>query len=40
MAKHHTRRIKTEEKAKIVADAWGTELIQFLAALHYFALGR
>ena len=25
--------IKTEEKAKLVAAAWGTELIQFLAAL-------
>ena len=23
----------TEEKAKVVAAAWGTELIQFLAAL-------
>ena len=28
----HKRRIKTEEKAKIVAAGWGTELIQFLAA--------
>ena len=27
------RRIYTEEKAKVVADAWGTELLQFLAAL-------
>ena len=26
------RRIKTEEKAKIVAAVWGTEFIQFLAA--------
>ena len=25
------RRIKTEEKAKIVAVIWGTELIQFIA---------
>ena len=25
--------IMTEEKAKLVAAAWGTELIQFLAAL-------
>ena len=29
----HSRRIKTEEKAKVVAAAWGAELIQFLAAL-------
>ena len=29
----HRRRIKTEEKAKVVAAVWGTELIQFLAAL-------
>ena len=27
------RRIKTEEKAKVVAAAWGKDLIQFLAAL-------
>ena len=27
------RRIKTKEKAKVVAAAWGAELIQFLAAL-------
>ena len=26
----HRRRIHTEEKAKVVAAAWGTELIQFL----------
>ena len=26
-------RIYTEEKAKVVAAAWGTELLQFLAAL-------
>ena len=25
----HRRRIKTEEKAKIVAAVWGTEFIQF-----------
>ena len=34
----HRRRIKTEEKAKIIAAVWGTEWIQFLAALailHY-----
>ena len=29
----HRRRIKTEEKAKVVAAAWGAELIEFLAAL-------
>ena len=29
----HRRRIKTEEKAKIVASVWGAEFIQFLAAL-------
>ena len=28
----HRRRIYTEEKAKVVAVVWGTELIQFLAA--------
>ena len=27
------RRIKTEEKAKVVAAVWGTEFIQFLATL-------
>ena len=27
------RRIKTEEKAKVVAAVWGTELIQFIAVL-------
>ena len=27
------RRIKTEEKAKVVAAVWGTELITLLAAL-------
>ena len=34
----HRRRIKTEEKAKVVAAVWGTGFIQFLAALaimHY-----
>ena len=30
---YHRRRINTEEKAKVVAAAWGTECIQFLAAL-------
>ena len=29
----HLRRIKTEEKAKVDAAVWGTELIQVLAAL-------
>ena len=29
----HRRRIKTEEKAKVVATAWGTEWIQFLDAI-------
>ena len=29
----HRRRINTEEKANVVAAAWGTEFIQFLAAL-------
>ena len=29
----HRRRIKAEEKAKVVAAVWGAEFIQFLAAL-------
>ena len=29
----HRKRIKTEEKAKVVASVWGEEFIQFLAAL-------
>ena len=29
----HRRRIKTEEKAKVVASVWGEEFIQFLAAI-------
>ena len=29
----HRRRITTEEKAKVVAAVWGTELIRFLAML-------
>ena len=29
----HIRRIKTEEKAKVVVSVWGTEFIQLLAAL-------
>ena len=32
-SENHRRRINTEEKAKVVAAVWGTELIQFLAAL-------
>ena len=27
----HKRRIKTEEKAKVVVSVWGEEFIQFLA---------
>ena len=30
---NHRRRIKPEEKAKVVASVWGKEFIQFLAAL-------
>ena len=33
---NHRRRIKTEEKAKVVAAVCGTELIQFLAVLDIF----
>ena len=29
----HRRRIYTEEKTKVIATVWGTEFIQFLAAL-------
>ena len=29
----HRRRIKSEEKAKVVRSVWGTEFIQFLAGL-------
>ena len=32
----HKRRIKTEEKARVDAAAWGTELIKFLAAIAIF----
>ena len=35
----HRRRIYTEAKAKVVAAAWGSELIQFLAALAIFYKG-
>ena len=39
MAAEHRRRTKTEEKAKVVAAAWGTEfLINFRTS--YFAPGR
>ena len=34
---YHRRRIKTEEKTKVVASVWGEEFIQFLAVL---AVGR
>ena len=33
---NYRRRIKTEEKAKVVATVWGTELIQFHAELAIF----
>ena len=36
----HRRRINTEEKAKVVAAAWGTELTPFLAALAIFFFFR
>ena len=36
MRYHHRKRIKTDEKPKVVAAVWGTELIQFLAALNIF----
>ena len=36
---NHRRRIYTEDKAKVVAAVGGTEFIQFLAALYYFAPG-
>ena len=29
----HRRRIRTEEKAKVVTSVWGAEFIQFLVAL-------
>ena len=32
---YHRRRMTTEAKAKVVAAAWGIELIQFLAALAF-----
>ena len=31
----HRRRLKTEEKAKVVAVVWGAELIKFLATLAF-----
>ena len=34
------QRIKTEEKANIVAAAWGAKLVQFLAALAILYQGR
>ena len=33
VAQGNRRRIKTSEKAKVVASVWGKEFIQFLAAL-------
>ena len=36
---YHRIRIYTEEKAKVVAAYWGTELLKFLASL-FFAPGR
>ena len=33
IAPEHRRKIKTEEKAKVVASVWGAEIVQFLAAL-------
>ena len=41
LGSHLRRRIYTEEKAKVVAAVWGTELIQLLAAqaiLHQYDL--
>ena len=33
MGNSHRRRMKTEEKAKVIVAVWGTELIQFLVML-------
>ena len=33
---YHRRRMKTEEKAKVVAAVWGTEFMEFLATLAIF----
>ena len=33
MTAGHRRRIELEDKAKVVASVWGTEFVQFLAAL-------
>ena len=39
MGQEHRTRINTEEKAKVLAAVWGTELIHFLAvALAIFGL--
>ena len=41
LGSHLRRRIYTEEKAKVVAAVWGSELIQLLAAqaiLHQYVL--
>ena len=34
----HRIRIKGEEKTKVVPSVWGTEVIQFLAALAVFSV--
>ena len=36
----HRRRINTEESAKVVADIWGTEFIQFLGPLAILQWGH
>ena len=36
----HRRRIKPEEKAKVIAAVWGMELIQFLAAQLFWRFWR
>ena len=33
LGRGHKRRIKTEEKAKVIAAAWGAEAIHFFASL-------
>ena len=33
LGRGHKRRIKTEEKAKVIAAAWGAEAINFFASL-------
>ena len=36
IALNHRIRIKTDEKAKVLAPVWGTELIKFLVTLSTF----